>query len=204
MQDNFIINNCAAILLAAGASTRLGNPKQLLPYKGTNLVNHAIRVIEQADLHPVIVVTGANAALIEEAIIAKHISIVTNYDWQEGIASSIRAGITTLGEKHPACDGALLMVCDQPYVTENVVLELTRVQRKTGKPIAACQYDHITGTPALFHQSIFPELLLLKGDKGAGKLLKERFTDVSIVPFAMGKFDIDTAEDYEAFTKDTL
>jgi len=196
--DQFIINHCAAILLAAGASTRLGRPKQLLQYNGKSLINGAIDAIEEAHLHPVITVLGANASSIAPEINSKKVLIITNPGWQEGIASSIRMGITIVQEKYPSCDGAVVMVCDQPFMTGNVLLELIRAQRQSGKPIAACSYDNITGTPVLFHQSIFPELILLKGDKGAGNILKKRLQDISIVPFPMGKFDIDTTDDYQA------
>lgn len=204
LQDSFIINQCAAILLAAGASTRLGNPKQLLIHNGKSLITHAVDVIKGTELHPVIVILGSNASLIESEINNKKLLIRTNNAWQEGIASSIRCGINILQENYSACDGALIMVSDQPHITTELLNQLVNTQKITGKPMAACAYDNATGTPALFHKSVFPELLLLQGDKGAGNILKKRPQDVSIVPFPLGKFDIDTREDYEAFKKNTF
>lgn len=152
-------------------------------------------------MDPVVVVLGADTSLIEPEISDKDCLILHNSDWREGIASSIRIGIKTIENSYPNCDGALIMVCDQPYITSDVLLELMEVQKISGRPMAACNYEHVTGTPALFHQSVFSELLLLKGDKGAGKILNAQSFNVSTIPFEPAKFDIDTKKDYEDFLK---
>ena len=89
------------------------------------------------------------------------------------------------------------MVCDQPHITAVLLNKLLAVQKETGKPIVACSYSGVTGTPALFHKSLFPALLSLKGDKGAGKLLQQQTVSVATVPFPEGAIDIDTMEDYK-------
>jgi molybdenum cofactor cytidylyltransferase len=149
----------------------------------------------------VVVVLGAHATLIEPVINRDDCMIMHNTGWQEGIASSIRMGITAIDKNFPFCDGVLVMVCDQPYITPDILLEIAEVQEKSGKPMAACSYEGITGTPALFHRSIFTRLLSLEGDKGAGKLLNTHLPDVATVTFAPGKFDIDTKEDYAEYLK---
>ncbi|MBS1574944.1 MAG: nucleotidyltransferase family protein [Bacteroidetes bacterium] len=197
MQNNYTIHQCGIILLAAGNSSRLGRPKQLLTYNGNSLLKHMLSVIKEARPDAVVVVLGAYSSALIHELNQEKIIIAHNEDWTEGIASSIRTGILSLQKNYPACDGSLLMVVDQPYITSSLLRDLLKTQRETGKPIAACKYENITGTPALFHQSLFPELLNLNGDKGAGKILRQRPDEVITINFPMGRFDIDTEDDYK-------
>jgi len=201
--DNlFKINNCAAILLAAGASARLGKPKQLLSYKGKSFLQNMVSAAISSLLNPIVVVLGAHATLITGEITENNVHVVQNQDWEEGIASSIRCGIQALGKINPASDAAILMVCDQPYITSSLLNDLIAAQQKTGKPIAAAHYSGIAATPVLFHKIFFPELLLLKGDKGAGKILQQQTDQVATVSFPLGAIDIDTTGDYEMLKQD--
>ena len=195
LDNNYTINNCAAILLAAGASTRLGFPKQLLIHRGKSFLQNIISAAADASLHPVIVVVGANASRIKKELTEQDVHIINNNEWQEGLASSIRCGIQELGKINPASDAAIIMVCDQPYISAALLNNLLTAQKEIGKPIVASSYSGVAGTPALFHKSFFPELLLLKGDKGAGKLLQLQSALVATVPFPEGAIDIDTIED---------
>ena len=188
------------ILLAAGASIRLGTPKQLLNYKGSSFLKNMIAVAKNSKLSPVIVVLGANVTSLAGEITESAIHAVHNEDWAEGIASSIRCGIRVLEKFEPAVDAAVIMVCDQPFLTSSLLNDLLTAQQKTGKPIAAAYYDNIPGTPALFHKVFFPELLLLKGDKGAGRMLQQENLVVT-VPFPMGAVDVDTMNDYKKLDK---
>lgn len=149
------------------------------------------------NLRPVIVVLGAHADLLRNEIGGNHVNIIINQHWEEGIASSIRCGIRALEEINPICDAVILMVCDQPYLTTALLNNLVAVQERTGKPIVAAQYSNVAGTPALFHKKIFPQLLSLKGDKGAGKILQQQADSVATVPFPMGEMDVDTMDNYE-------
>ena len=185
------------ILLAAGASSRLGRAKQLLDYNGQSFLKHMISTVESAGLTSLIVVLGANASSLSAEADGKHIDVVINTGWQEGIASSIRCGIIAMQNRYPACDGALIIVCDQPYITVDLRNQLIRVQKKSGKPIAASAYEKIAGTPAIFHQSFFTQLASLQGDKGAGKILKQVPDSIATIDFPLGSFDIDTQEDYD-------
>ena len=157
-----------------------------------------LSIIKETNLVSIVVVLGARSSILIHELDNEKIIIAHNEEWSEGIASSIRAGINALQKNYPGCDGTLITLVDQPYITPSLLNDLIQIQKKSGKPVAACKYENTTGTPALFHQSIFPELLNLKGDKGAGKILQQRSGDVATIDFPMGRFDIDTEDDYQA------
>lgn len=192
------MNNCAIIILAAGSSSRMGRPKQLLPYMGKSLLSHSVDIANDADAKPVIVVLGANAALLEKEIDEKKVHIVVNNEWQEGMASSIRCGLNTLLHIAPSSGAAILMVCDQPFVSASLLNELISQQKNTGKLIVASQYQNTVGPPALFDKIIFPELMELKGDAGARKIVERHSNDTTTVSFTGGNIDIDTEADYRS------
>lgn len=179
----------------------MGRPKQLLPYKGKSLLEHAVDMANDADANPVIVVLGANAALLEKEIDEKKVHIVENKEWEEGMASSIRCGLNTLLHIAPLTDAVILMVCDQPYVSASLLNELVVTQKNTGKLIVASQYENTFGPPALFYKSIFPELLKLKGNAGARNIVTQHSDDTATVSFEEGKIDIDTEADYTALNQ---
>lgn len=183
--------------MAAGSSSRLGRPKQLLPYNGKSLLEHAVDTANDTNANPVIVVLGANAAQLEKEIDEKKVHIAENKEWKEGMASSIRSGINTLLHIAPAVDFVILMVCDQPFVSSSLLNDLISTQKKTGKQIVACQYENSFGPPALFYKTILPELMQLKGDAGAKKILAQHSKDATTVLFTKGNIDIDTEEDYK-------
>ena len=176
----------------------MGRPKQLLPYNGKSLLAHPVDTANDADANPVIVVVGANAALMEKDINEKKVHVTENTEWNEGMASSVRCGIKTLLQIAPGSDAAIIMVCDQPFVSPALLNELIAEQKNTGKSIVTSQYENAIGPPALFHKTVFPELLALKGDAGARKIIEKSETDVATVSFAKGEIDIDTESDYKA------
>ena len=194
--------NVGAILLAAGKSSRLGTPKQLLLYKGETLLQYILNSAIASNAHPVIVVLGAHADIIEQKINSNTVTVIVNDTWQEGMASSIRVGIKTLLQVNPSAEGAVLMVCDQPYITSSLLNDLIEAHQKTGKPIITCSYANTFGPPTLFHQSIFQELLQLKGDVGARNILRNHADKVEAILFPHGNEDIDTKADYEKLSKD--
>jgi molybdenum cofactor cytidylyltransferase len=177
------ISNIAIVILAAGTSSRLGSPKQLLPYNGTNLLRHAVDAAIGTGCESVFVVLGANSELLRNELKDKPVSVLENPDWQEGMASSIRCGLKYITGTILRPDSVIFMVCDQPFASSNLLLELLAKKNETKLPIAASVYGDKPGTPALFHRSLFPLLMELSGDRGAGKL------------------DIDTAEDFEQLKK---
>ncbi len=194
--DNHTKLSCGLVLLAAGASNRLGRPKQLLPYKGKTLLKHAVQLAVDAVLNPIVIVMGANEGLLTKEFEESQATIVINNVWEEGMASSIRTGLKKMLELEPTINSVIMMVCDQPYVTVQLLQHLITQRNKTGKPIIASSYKNNLGTPALFDVGIFNELMQLKGDTGAKKILNNHPEWVAVIDFPMGEIDIDTEEDY--------
>ena len=187
----------AIVILAAGTSARLGSPKQLLTYKGKNLLRHSVDEALKTGCQSVFVVLGANIELMHGELKDKPVNIVENKNWQEGMASSIRCGLENISKTIHRPDCVIFMVCDQPHVTSSLLLNLLEKRNETGMPIVASSYNDKTGTPALFHKTIFPALMELIGDKGARKLIADNPDKVATVPFPEGITDIDTKEDYK-------
>jgi molybdenum cofactor cytidylyltransferase len=184
------------VILAAGASTRLGRPKQLLPWQGKTLLQHAVQCALTITTQPV-VVTGSNADQLVAGLNQNQVQIVFNPEWQQGIASSIHCGLQALLNRTPTPDQVIFMVCDQPFVTAELLLELINERQNTHKTIVASAYGGTLGIPALFAAEMFPQLLDLDGDTGAKKVIMGHMEDVASVPFPQGDFDIDTVKEYE-------
>lgn len=184
------------IILAAGNSSRLGQPKQLLRYKDTTFLEYIIgeaSVIKEA---AVIVVTGANHELIEKEIDASKIKIAFNPDWELGMSSSINTGLNKALQLFPEIEKCILAVCDQPFVSHSIFENLITEYHKTKKGIVASSYAETVGTPVLFDKKYFNELLRLKGQEGAKKIINGFLEDTASTPFEKGNIDIDTEEDY--------
>jgi len=207
----------AAVILAAGSSSRLGQPKQLVMLHEETLLDRAIRIAIEAGSAPVYVVLGANAEAIragskylhsvipterhdpispnsvistERATrVEKPVVVLQNESWQEGIASSIRTGVHAAA----GAESILLMTCDQPTVTAAHLRLLLEAAKQTR--IAASSYADRVGIPAVFPKKSFEELLQLRGDTGARALLNEKSKEIITVSLADGELDIDTPED---------
>ncbi len=188
----------AAIILAAGASRRLGQPKQLVPVDGEPLLARALRLAKEAGAEPVIAVLGAHAELIRPAISFDGAVLVVNDRWQQGMATSIHAGLHALATHAPESDAALILACDQPRLTADHLRSLLAVHAAKAEPsIVASAYAGTTGTPAIFPRQVFPRLLALRGDKGARALLADPPCPLIAVPFEGGEIDIDLPSDLE-------
>ncbi len=192
----FEASDYAIIILAAGNSSRLGQPKQLLKYRDKTLIRYITEAAVETLGSNVIVVTGSNAALIEAEISDLTIYQAHNDGWQAGMASSIVTGITKLLTLNQQPKGAILAVSDQPFVTAALFRDtiLSSIENRFG--IVASAYDQTAGTPVFFSSSYFSRLLTLTGAEGAKKLLRKFEDDVMTVPFPLGNIDIDTPEDY--------
>lgn len=188
------------IILAAGASTRLGEPKQLLRYGNVNLIQRAVTEAKATGAKKVVVVVGSGADDIIKSIGNREVEIVRNENWKEGIGSSIKAGVEFVAAD-ASVDGVILMVCDQPYVSTAFLNELIVHQHSSGKPIVASQYKDTVGTPALFQRSFFSNLQKLEGDAGAKKIMLDHSNELYKVKFPLGDIDIDTRHDYEMLVK---
>lgn len=185
------------IILAAGASVRLGAPKQLLTFKGETLLRRIARESVASACRPVVVVLGARPDKFKNELIDLEVHIAENPDWENGMGSSIRAGLTKLLEIKKSVGGAVLAVCDQPFVNAGVINELAETFQKTGSLIVASAYEETLGVPALFSSELFPRLAELKSSGGAKQIINEFRGETTGVPFPAGAIDIDTPEDFE-------
>lgn len=184
------------ILLAAGSSSRLGRPKQLIEFQGKKLIQKAIEEAQKSKVDSLVVVLGWNPELIKSGFDTKKIPLVINENWEEGMASSMQTGLRFLMEKeHP--DQVILMLVDQPFVDTDLLNSLILVKEKSGKGIVACSYSHTLGVPAIFDRAYFEEMVSLKGSEGAKKVILKNSDDVFPIDFPLGAVDLDTPEDIE-------
>jgi molybdenum cofactor cytidylyltransferase len=175
------MKSAAAVILAAGASVRLGQPKQLASLAGERLLDRAIRIAKHARCHPVVVVLGANAAQIRRECSFASTLVVMNEAWSEGMATSIRIGVAALAET----GSTILMTCDQPAVTSGHLRQL--IELCEAAPIAS-SYAGRHGVPACFPASCLTALMQLEGDAGARRMLESALS----VELPGGELDIDT------------
>ncbi|MGX2038912.1 nucleotidyltransferase family protein [Methylocaldum sp. MU1018] len=189
------------VLLAAGGSRRLGEPKQLLAWRGESLLRRAAKAALASRCAPVVVVLGANAEALGNELAGLRLSSVINPDWEEGIGGSIRSGLAALGETAPELDAVLLALCDQALIEHrhlNGLIEAFRVSRPA---VVASRYGDAFGAPALFHRPLFGDLDGLAGDQGAKKIILRHLESAVFVDLPEASLDIDTAEDYARLTR---
>ena len=170
------------VVLAAGASTRLGTPKQLLPYNGTTFIRRTIETSLLAQADSVHVVFGYEAKKMKSEISDLQVDIVLNPHWQNGISTSIRSGIQSLESN---IDAAIIVLCDQPKLSTAIL----------NTSIVTCTYAGTVGVPTLYDRRIFPELLALRGDNGAKPIIERYAAERIEIDFSGGEVDIDTIAD---------
>lgn len=187
-----------AAILAAGASTRMGTPKQLLEIEGKPLLLHAVDAALASTAWPIVVVLGANAEKIRPILARRPVLICENPSWPEGMASSIRAGVTTLQQFSRGLDAALIALCDQPAFSARSIEQLLVTQRTTGRSIVAARYAGRHGAPALFLREHFPTLTSLTGEEGARALLNDEPGRIAAVDLPELELDLDTPADVAA------
>ena len=193
--------NIGIVILAAGASTRMGTPKQLLRYQERSLLRHTIEVAIASVCRPIVVVLGAYAQLIKSDISQLSIQIVENLQWNEGISSSIRAGIQELKTSYPEVKAVIVTLCDQPFISTEIINQLALAYHSANQPIIACEYAETLGVPALFSDRLFSELTTLKDKEGAKQVIKRYAQEVFTISFPEGATDIDTPENYAELLK---
>lgn len=191
------------VLLAAGASSRMrGKQKQLLPFDPENsLLRHSATVALDSVCRPIVIVLGANAVKLCDEIADLEIDITINNNWNEGIGSSIAAGVAKLIELAPASTGVVIALADQPFVTAELLNNLVETHHTTAAPIVAAEYNQTLGAPTLFHSDFFPELLALTGDAGAKRVIAQHPNNIARVIAPQASLDIDTPEDYVNFLR---
>src|SRR5262245_11210086 len=182
------------LVLAAGGSRGLGQPKQLLPYGGTTLLDHALETARACAFDQLLCVLGGGAEAIREIVDLRGFDVVENRAFGSGCSSSIAAA---LGAVDSRSEVLVLLLGDQPGVTPATIAAL--LAGRGAAPLAACLYDNGRGHPLAFGRGVFAELATLHGDRGVWKLLDRRADDVVEVPVG-GRvpLDVDTWEDYRA------
>lgn len=189
----------AVILLAAGSSSRLGQPKQLLQYEGKTLLRRATETaVAAAAGAPVVVVTGALHEELLPELAGLLVLPVRCANWALGMGASLKTGLAALKSLCNNWDTVVVMLCDQPHVTTAVIEQLAATYRHTGQPIIAAEYGAVRGVPVLFGPEVLPLLQEISDAAGAAHLLKQHPQLVATVPFAAGAIDVDTPEQYAA------
>lgn len=184
------------IILSAGESSRMGQPKQLLEFKNKTLLQLAAQTATASVCDSIVAVLGANAKIFQEELRGFDLINVYNEDWKTGMNSSIKAGLDKLLEINNALKAVVIMVCDQPFLTAEIIDDLVEKYLETDALIVASKYAETLGVPALFDKKLFDELKNLNEKSGAKSLIK-KFKDQTVsIDFPAGKFDIDTPEDY--------
>ena len=192
----------AAVILAAGASSRMGSPKQTLRYRGESLLRRAALAALGAGCRPAVVVTGANAESSRRELEGLGVREVFNPHWETGMASSVRAGVGALAGADAGA--VVLMLCDQPHVTAEVISGLVAAHRASPRPVVASEYGGGFGVPALFGRTLFAELAQLEGAAGARQLIKRYASEAHFIPFPGGEMDVDTPDDYTRLTSNDV
>jgi molybdenum cofactor cytidylyltransferase len=188
----------AGIVLAAGRSSRLGRPKQLLPVDGEPLIRQTLRHVLASSLDQVILVVGHEADEVRNAVAGLPVICVFNPDAAAGQSTSVRSGIAAV---RPEVEAAVFILGDQPGLDPNVIDALIGAWRESRPPVVAPLYADRMGNPVLFDRRVFPELVLLEGDAGARPVVRayQESGELQLVPIAgAAPPDVDTEADYEA------
>ncbi len=184
------------IILAAGASVRMGKSKQSLEFEGKTLLQRSIQTALESECRPIVVVLGAQIDVLKNEIKDFDVQLAENADWKKGMSSSLKTGLEKILEINNQINGILIMVCDQPFVSAELINRLMEDFKNTENLIVASRYAETLGVPALFDKQFFPRLLELDNSGGAKEIIQQFQNETVAVPFEKGNFDIDTPDDY--------
>jgi molybdenum cofactor cytidylyltransferase len=192
--------NIAIIILAAGASTRMGAPKQLLLVDGKTLIKRTCDTAMDTTCHPIVLVLGANRNLFRKETERMPITVIDNPQWEKGMSSSIKMGLAGAYMTEKAIEAVIFLTVDMPYVSAELINKMIEKAESDEKiEIVACKYENQMGIPVLFKRSMFTDLLELSGDEGAKKVVVKNKDKVAFIDFPGGKLDLDTVEEYRNF-----
>lgn len=183
--------------MAAGSSSRLGHPKQLVRFKGKSLLQQVVDMADSFKFDSQILVLGANSEEITRNIDHRSFKIVINENWKKGMSTSIKVGLTESLKLEKDLDHILMLVSDQPFVDRKNMEKLIKVQFSGNSEATFSEYDDNIGVPAIFSRELFSELQKLEGDHGAKKLIYDTDINYQAVKFEKGSIDVDTREDVE-------
>ncbi|MGA8108198.1 MAG: nucleotidyltransferase family protein [Acidobacteriaceae bacterium] len=185
----------AAVVLAAGASTRLGQAKQLVRVESESLLHRTVRMALEAGCAPAVVVLGFEAERMRAELEGLDAVVAVHPGWAEGMGSSLRCGVEAVCRMEPVPDEVLVLVCDQPRLTAEHLRALLERQGESGAQITASAYASRIGVPAVFARELFGELLRLEGDQGARNLIRNHASEAEGIPWPEGTVDLDIPED---------
>lgn len=189
------------LVLAAGASSRMGKIKQLLPYQGTTLLGHALQQAINSKLGNVYCVLGAHATQIKVSILGFDIRLVENPNWEAGLSTSLAAGVQAVLREQPLTKSILIMLADQPFVMVGYLQELHDLSILNPNKIIASSYKDGLGVPIVLPDLFFTIIMDSKGDVGAKKIINQNKNDVISVEAAHLLKDVDTPEDYDSLVR---
>ena len=187
----------AILVMAAGASRRMGRPKQLLPFGSTTLLRHAVEVALSSHASKVAVVLGSGEEAMRNELAGLPIEIVTNPEWDRGMGTTIRAGAQAIG-MYPEVGALILTVADSPGLSAETYNRIIAAHVASGLPIVASEYAGTVGVPALFERQYFDSLIALPADHGCKALIMANSAKVIRMPCPEAAKDIDSPKDYEA------
>jgi molybdenum cofactor cytidylyltransferase len=188
----------AGIVLAAGRSSRMGRPKQLLPVHDEPLIRHTLRRVLASSLDQVLLVVGHEADEVRAAVAGLPVESVANPDAAAGQSTSVRAGLAALSAD---VEAVVFILGDQPGIEPTVIDTLIAAWRVSGSPVAVPRYEDLLGNPVLFDRRVFPELAALEGDTGARPVVRTYHDsgELQVVPVTgQAPPDVDTEADYAA------
>ncbi|HKK73715.1 MAG TPA: nucleotidyltransferase family protein [Saprospiraceae bacterium] len=189
--------NIAGVILAAGASSRLGRAKQLLIYQGETLLDRTVGFFDELPLQERCLVYGARRSELKSVVDRQSIRTTYNPDWATGMGSSLQLGLRTVLTTNPDLQAVLIALVDQPLVTTEDFLGLITLHQGQPQAIIAAAYEDTLGVPVIFPAAFFPELLAQKGQVGAKKMIKKYKNEVISYSCPKAAFDIDTEADYQ-------
>jgi len=190
--------NIEVLIMAAGASRRLGQPKQLVEYQGQTLIRRISKEAIDADIGNVTIVTGYDHVTIESEIRDLHVDVYYNEEWEEGLGASIRNGLKHILKEKPDTNAILLTMVDQPYVDGTHLKKLAKAYDPSRPMIIASAYSSTFGVPVLFDSHYFDLMKELIGDEGGKKVFVKYLRNIVEIPFIEGAIDIDEKEDLKS------
>jgi len=189
------MSRCGIVILAAGASVRLGVAKQALQFEGSSLLAHAVNTALASTCRPVVVVLGARAGELQMLLSGQPATVVLNPNWAAGIGTSIRAGVSAIGTD--PVDAVMIFLCDQPLISASKLEQMVAAHFSSGKAMTAAFYAGTFGTPVIFPASLFDELLALEDTQGGKAILNRHPDQVQAFPLPEAEMDVDRPEDFE-------
>jgi molybdenum cofactor cytidylyltransferase len=185
------------VILAAGGSGRMGKAKQTLQVEtGKSMLRRTAEIALETSLRPVVVVVGANKKEVVPELDSLGVTIIDNSKWADGVSSSMTIGLAGLYMMHKGLTGAIVLTCDQPFVTTELIEYLVHRFEKSGKKAVMSKYGKKSGFPLLIGSSFFAEVTHLTGEEEVTKVLEKHVKEIDYVDFDKGSVDINTPEEY--------